>query len=205
MSLIKTHAYTLYAQSLFMSQDKRSDVLTLYEFYVELATIRQRIQNSIAGEVRLQWWKDSLLRAEPLTPLLKDILRLIETYNLPLKTFTNMCEARVFDMYDDNFKNWSEFEGYCGETICAILQLTALILNEGKRVETAELAGYAGLAYALTFQKPFEDTQKMRETYLKAAQTLYKTCPPHLKPAFRLYNVNGKLSNLRQILRVALN
>jgi 15-cis-phytoene synthase len=205
MDALKNYAYEFHALMLFMPQEKRAEITTLYEFYVELATIRARIKNGLAGEVRLQWWKDSLEKGERTSPLIAAIQVLIAKYNLPLSSFIAMCEARVFDMYEDKFKDWDEFEGYCGETICAIFQLTALILNEGKAVETGDLAAHAGIAYALSGVAPFEDAKARRSLHLSKAKALYHACPRALRPAFRLYNLQIKQRELHKFLRLAMN
>jgi phytoene synthase len=41
------------------------------------------------------------------------------------------------------------FEGYAGETVSALYQLDAMILNGGKPVETGDAAGHLGVAHAL--------------------------------------------------------
>ena len=66
-----------------------------------------------------------------------------------MAAFVNLIDARVFDLYDDPMPDLNELEGYCGETVSALIQLQALVLA-GEHSDTGELAGHAGVAYGLT-------------------------------------------------------
>ncbi len=63
---------------------------------------------------------------------------------------TICCEARVFDLYDDPMPSLADLEGYAGDTMAAVMQLGAIILADGSDPGSAETAGYAGVAAALT-------------------------------------------------------
>jgi phytoene synthase len=56
----------------------------------------------------------------------------------------------VFDLYDDPMPSLNDLEGYAGDTASALIQLAAIVLADGKDPGTAEAAGHAGVAYALT-------------------------------------------------------
>lgn len=140
--------------ALFAPADRRADLMALHAFNLEIASVRERVSDPLPGEVRLQWWRDVLtgegrgdVMAHPVAGALLDV---VGRHNLPIKPLINLIDARVFDLYDDPMPPTADLEGYCGETSAALMQLAALILAEGDDPRTADLAGHAGMAYAVT-------------------------------------------------------
>src|SRR5690606_40306165 len=57
--------------------------------------------------------------------------------------------ARRFDLYDDPMPDVLSFEGYAGETASVLYQLAAMVLNDGRELESGDAAGHLGVAHAL--------------------------------------------------------
>jgi 15-cis-phytoene synthase len=140
--------------SLFAPDRLRPDLMALYAFNLEVASVRERVSDPLPGEVRLQWWRDVLtgegrgdVAAHPVAAALLDV---VGRRNLAIKPLVDLIDARVFDLYDDLMPTVNDLEGYCGETSSALMQVAALILAEGDYPGTADLAGHAGIAYAAT-------------------------------------------------------
>ena len=138
--------------SLFLPEGPRADVHALLAFSAEIASVRDHVSAPLAGEIRLQWWRDALAdpaagRGHPLAETLADV---IARRRLPVAALASLIDARVFDLYDDAAPSLIDLEGYLGETASALFQLSALILADGVDPGTAELAGHAGVAYGLT-------------------------------------------------------
>lgn len=142
-----------YLAGLFAAEDARNGLWALYAFNAEIARVRDLIRDPLPGEVRLQWWRDFLQGTEhgdaAANPVADALRQTIRAYNLPVKALTDMIDARVFDLYDDPMPTLHDLEGYCGETVSALFQLGALVLNKGQDAGTAEVAGHAGVAYGL--------------------------------------------------------
>ena len=141
-----------YLSTLYAAPDKRSDLTTLYLFNVEIASIRERIHEALPGEVRIQWWRDTLAAgtgAESGHPLAAALSQVITRHNLPYDAFDRYLEARIFDLYDDPMPTRGDLEGYCGETASALIQLSALILEPEAAQDFAAAAGHAGCAQAI--------------------------------------------------------
>jgi phytoene synthase len=70
-----------------------------------------------------------------------------------------MCDARVFDLYDDPMPDRTSYEGYAGETASALLQMSAFLIDPDASAQTATASGHAGVAQAvaghLTDASPF--------------------------------------------------
>ena len=142
-----------YLATLVLPDKEREAVTALYAFNADIASVRDRVTQPPAGEIRLQWWTDALtgtghgnVRQNPLADAL---LSVIAEYGLPVPPLMRMIAARRFDLYQDPMPDMSTFEGYAGETVSAPYQLGAMILNGGRPVETGDAAGHLGVAHAL--------------------------------------------------------
>ncbi|MEO6015087.1 MAG: phytoene/squalene synthase family protein [Devosia sp.] len=142
-----------YFATLLLAPKERAALTALYAFSADIASVRDRAREPAAGEIRLQWWADALtgeghgaVRANPLADALLDT---ITDYALPVPPLTRMIDARRFDLYDDPMPDIATFEGYAGETVSALYQVGAMILNGGRPVETGDAAGHLGVAHAL--------------------------------------------------------
>jgi phytoene synthase len=143
-----------YWASLFAPEDKRGHLHALYAFNYEIARVRESVREPMLGEIRLQWWRDALqgeargdVRANPIAAALDET---IVKFRLPRQSFVDLIDARMFDLYDDPMPSLNDLEGYCGETASSLIQLSSIILNDGKDSGTADAAGHAGVAYAIT-------------------------------------------------------
>ena len=139
---------------LFVPEDARRHVLAILAFSAEIARTRDVVSDPFPGEVRLQWWRDLLdspnRGAAGAPPVAHALLDTIARFNLPVAAFTHLIDARVFDLYDDPMPTLNDLEGYCGETVSALIQLSAIVLSGGTDPGTSEAAGHAGVAYGLT-------------------------------------------------------
>ncbi len=141
---------------LFASDAARPHLFALYAFNAEVARIREHVSQPILGEMRLQWWIDALDGSEGETrgdirahPVADALVATIKSCALPRKAFTDLLEARRFDLFDDPAPDVDFLESYCGETCSSLFRLAGLIIG-GEGVETsADAAGHAGCAYAM--------------------------------------------------------
>lgn len=139
-----------YLADLFVPQPARKHILALHAFNAEIASVRDKIREPMAGEIRLQWWRDALAKREGAgNPLAEALLRTMEEFRLPVQALDRMVEVRVFDLYDDPMPDMPTLEGYAGDTASALFQLAAMVLNGGAVTGTADLAGHAGVAWTI--------------------------------------------------------
>ena len=142
-----------YLAALLAPRPARDGLMALYALDAELSGIRARITEPLAGEIRLQWWRDAiaaLYQAPPDRggghPVLQALAPAITAGKLPLDAFQSLFDARIFDLYDDAITSMGELEGYLGDTFGAIVQLSCLILGRGADVGSGTAAGHAGVA-----------------------------------------------------------
>jgi phytoene synthase len=140
--------------ALYAPERYRPHLHALWAFSAEIARIRDVVSDPLPGEVRARWWIDMLKGeragegdAHPIACALRDT---IHRFSLPVSAFERLIEARIFDLYDDPMPSMVDLEGYCGDTASALVRLGSLILADGHDPGGAEVAGWAGLAWALT-------------------------------------------------------
>ncbi len=152
--MVRSADHDRYVATLYAPQDRRGDLMALYAFNAEIASVRDRVTQPLAGEMRLQWWRDVIAsgdaRAGAGHPVAEALLQAIERHRLPRQAFQDCLDARIFDLYDDPMPTRGDLEGYCGETAAAIVQLAAIILDADAASGVAELSGHAGCALGIT-------------------------------------------------------
>lgn len=142
-----------YLACLLSPQPKQGALAALYAFNAEIARVRDVVQQPLAGEIRLQWWRDLLegtAKGEAsANPVARALIETIDTHGLPRQTFLDMIDARIFDLYDDPMPDRNALEGYAGETASALIQLASLVLDPQAAMGNTEIAGHAGVAQAI--------------------------------------------------------
>lgn len=135
-----------YLSVLYAPEGKRQALLSIYAFDAEIARVRDLVSEPMPGEIRLQWWRDILSAGEPGGghPIAAALLETITNHRLPRQSFLDYLEARTFDLYDDPMPSRTDLEGYCGETVSAVFQLAAMVLDPDAATQAAGLSGHAG-------------------------------------------------------------
>ncbi|MGY6709777.1 MAG: phytoene/squalene synthase family protein [Rhizobiaceae bacterium] len=141
-----------YISTLYAPEDRRGSLLALYAFALEVGSVRDRVREPLAGEIRLQWWRDVIEAGDEAgqgSPVAEALMQTVAAHDLPRQPLLDLLEARIFDLYDDPMPSRNDLEGYCGETASAIFQMATLVLDPQSAGASADLAGHAGCAYAI--------------------------------------------------------
>jgi len=138
-----------YLAALFAPADKRPLLHALYAFNVEIARVADTVREPMMGEIRLEWWRETLDGARAGRPRNHEVARaladLFEAVALPAAPFEAMIAARGFDSASDVFADRAAVETYCEATSGNLMRLAAGILG----TPDDALAREAGTAYAL--------------------------------------------------------
>jgi 15-cis-phytoene synthase len=187
---------------LFAPVEKQGALFSLLAFNAEIERIRSTVSEPQIGEIRLQWWHDSIsgiYRNEPQDhPIAAALAKTIADAALPQQPLHNLIDAHQFDLYADRMPGLSDVEGYFGDTSAALIQLSCLILSQDEAFQAATCAGYSGVAYGLTrvlaaaplhrnmFPKGLtvDDLVAHAEKRAAEAEQAYKQVPQSLQPAF---------------------
>jgi phytoene synthase len=140
--------------SLFAPDEPRAHLMALYAFNIEVARIRETVSEPGIGEIRLQWWADSIEQIyhanTPDHPVAQALAAAIAHGQLDQQSFLNLIEARRFDLYDDPMPDVATLEGYLGETASVLFQMAANILAGPAARGASDVSGFGGVAYGLT-------------------------------------------------------
>ena len=140
-----------YFSALFAPAPARRHLLTLYALNHEIARVAETVRQPMMGEIRLEWWRETLESARNGRPrdhaLARALAELFAASMLPNDLFDAILNARAFDATPDLFANWSDVEDYCDATSGNLMRLAARILGGGEAQDT--LAREAGIAYAI--------------------------------------------------------
>lgn len=189
--------------TLFAPADKRPHLHALYAFSHEVARVREVVSDPLPGEVRYQWWRDTLegelrgdIKAHPIAAALIDT---IVRFRLPRGAFTSLVEAREFDLYDDPMPSLQQLEGYCGETSSSLVRLATLILDDGRPAGDADACGHAGVAYAMAgLLRAFPWHASRGQVYVPAEiLTRHGVTPGDIAARRKPRNVAAALADLR--------
>ena len=150
--LVRQVDFDRYLSSLFAPRALRSRLNVLYAFNHELAKTAETVSQPIAGQIRLQWWRDRIAELyggvaidHPLTAALRDV---IAAHDLPRDLFDALIDAREHDLDEAPFATTSDFETYADATSANVMRLAARILGAGDTLDSD--ARELGIAYAIT-------------------------------------------------------
>ncbi len=147
--LVREHDRDRFLATLYAPADKQPQLLALYAFAVELARIPRLVSEAQIGEIRLQWWAESLETMELGNSVDHPVAAALAALKLPFAPLKAMVEARRFDLYADRMPSLSALEGYLGETEASVFHLAAMILSPQDARGVADLSGLAGVAFGI--------------------------------------------------------
>jgi 15-cis-phytoene synthase len=222
-TLAKAWSRDRYLAALFAPDDLRPHLFNLFAFAAEIERIPKLVSEPQLGEIRLQWWLDTLeaiTRREAIDhPVAQAFAGTIHAFNLPTEHLENFVEAHRADIYADQFPNLFSLESYIAETDAALMQFAAIILDRPAAKGSSSMIGLAGTAFGLArllsrtqledkFIPPGETVASLKA---KALQHLNEArehqIPQSLLPAvlpaslIELY-LNGSTSQLRSQWRM---
>ena len=139
--------------SLFVPVEKRPALIALYALDAEIVRIRHMVSEPHIGEIRLQWWRDTIAglyagNSSP-HPVAQELSNAVAVGQLPKQPLLDLIDAHQFDLYGDPMPNLAALEGYLGETSSAVIHMASLILAGSAAMASAEVAGLAGVAHGL--------------------------------------------------------
>lgn len=133
--LVKRYDRDRFMTALFAPIGMRERLMVLYAFNVEIARIRETVSEPMIGQMRLQWWRDTLTAicdgkgAPKGHPVAEELAILIEKYSLPLDFFLSIVDAREGDMTDEPPETMEKLVEYCGGTSTGLARLALILLG----------------------------------------------------------------------------
>ena len=144
-----------YLAALFAPAAQREHLFALYAFNLEVARIPDMVSEPMLGEIRLQWWRETIDGIYAGTPrahyVAQALARTIDTYELPRKNFESYLIARQFDLYEDSFKTRDDLQTYAMDTAGILFSLSSKVLvPDAEPGSFAQVSKHGSAAYVLT-------------------------------------------------------
>ena len=183
-----------FLSALFAPAERRDALFALYAFDIEVAGVRQRVREPMAGEVRLQWWREAIggerAGEAAANPVATALLDTVARCALPIEPLLKLIEARAFDLYDDAMPSLAAFDAYLDATSSALIALAGRILA-GNHPAIEDAARPAGRAYAIAGllraprpSLPFPDLRARARAEFAAFEAMLPRLPAAAAPAF---------------------
>lgn len=140
-----------YLTTLFLPTDKRADVLALYAFNLEIARTREIVSEPILGQIRLQWWRETIEGIYAKTPREHPVVEALSTAcqrnNLDRGVLEALINAREADLEDAPPPDLATLETYACDTSGRLSELVMSALQGGDTARA--VANKVGTAWAL--------------------------------------------------------
>lgn len=163
-----------YLASLFAPDKKRNHLFALYAFDVEIARIGTLVTEPQIGEIRMQWWADTLNSiASGNTvdhPVALQLATTVKELSLPIEHLTKLIDARRAELYADQFPDLFSLESYIAETDAVIMQCAAMILDRQAAAEAAAVIGSYASAFGLA---RLIANEALRSKFLPKVETIH--------------------------------
>lgn len=151
-NLVRESDRDRYLATLFAPSDKRDALFALYAFNTEIVRVRDVAREAMAGEIRLQWWReavegkrDSEARGHPVAAALRETLKRCA---IAPERLGALIDAHQFDLYDEPMATLADLDRYAEQTQSALFGLAADVLGGGGG-SIVDLARCSGIAYAV--------------------------------------------------------
>ena len=152
-ALVRRHDRDRFQTALFAPAGRREALFALYAFNYEIARVRETVSEPVLGQIRLQWWRESIAAAFEDGPVrghivVEPLTAAIRTHGLTRAHFDRLIDAREGDLDEAPLVSLADLESYAEATSARLVYLALESL--GVRDPAAERAAFhIGIAYAL--------------------------------------------------------
>ena len=139
--------------SLFAPADRRDDLLALYAFNAALARVRETVTEPLLGEIRLQWWRDSIAAIydgkSQHDPTLNALSGAVGRRGLSRPRLEKLIDGRSRDLDDRSFETLDALIDYTEATSSSLIAVALEVLGAGETEAVREAGRHVGIAWAL--------------------------------------------------------
>lgn len=213
MEIVRAGDKDMFLATLFAPEVAQPHLFAVMALAVEVARIPQLVSDVQIGEIRLQWWADTLesigngeTQSHPVAVALTET---VKVHSLPLAPLQALVEARRFDLYADVMPDQTAVEAYFGEIQAVLFQLGCMILAPEVAPAAATASGLSGVGFGLARsltqpdkvtkltspQQSREDLMVLAEKRLAEANDAVAGLPRQLFPAFLPLSIAGLYLN----------
>ncbi len=136
----------------FLPDEQRRAITTLYAFCREVDDVVDECSDAGVARLKLQWWRDEVLRifdGTPAHPVALALREQIQQHNLPKEYFLEIIDGMEMDLDQHRYETWSDLALYCYRVASVVGLLSAEIFGYSNR-QTLKYASELGTAFQLT-------------------------------------------------------
>jgi len=158
---VRAHDHDRFLIALMAPAPARDALLALAAFNLEIAKTREVVSESMLGEIRLQWWRETVEMIYEGRPRRHDVgdalAEAVARHGLTRAHLDAMIDGREWDLTDQAPPTLEELEAYLDRTVLPLvrLQLEAVGVTDGAAHEAAvplaRAYGLTGLLRAVPF------------------------------------------------------
>jgi phytoene synthase len=152
-TLVRMFAPDRYFSTLLAPTEKRRDLFAIYAFDAEISAIAENVSDPAIGEIRFQWWYDTLATVfagdSQQHPVARELVLAIKRHDLPSHLFSHLIDAHRFDLYYKPMADMDALAQYLKKTSIATIDLACRILIGENALSIKTLIDKAGTAYGV--------------------------------------------------------
>ena len=167
---VRRHDADRYIATLYAPQGLRADLWAVYALAAELAQVPELVSQSSLGEIRLEWWRQTLDRMAQgrnqaaRHPVVEALRPLVGAHPIVTAWLRAMIDGRGADLYADPLGDVEALEAYFGATLSLPIRVAIhLTAPDAEQRFAADAAGHGGVAAGLVrMASHFDDVVKRR-------------------------------------------
>jgi len=143
---------SFYYSFLFLDPEQRRAITAVYAFCRQVDDIVDDCRDVDIARVKLQWWRDSMLKTyqgEPQHPIQRALMQPIENMKLPLELFLEIIQGMEMDLQQTRYQTFDELQQYCFR-VASTVGLLAVRIFGYKNDSVLKYAEKLGIAFQLT-------------------------------------------------------
>lgn len=145
---VEAHDHDRWLAALFAPDTRRAGLMALYAFNLEIARVRETVREPMLGEIRLQWWRETLEACAEGRPREQPVARSLARHVTDAAAWPRLqalVDARGADL---EAGPPADLAAYAAGTAGNLAEAAAILLGHADSA-TLAAARRAGTAYAL--------------------------------------------------------
>jgi phytoene synthase len=142
-----------FVTALLAPVERREALFGLYAFNQEIARVRELVTEPMLGQIRLQWWRDTLdqlFRGVAVAhPVAEALAEAVNRHDLSRSPFDRLIDSRMADLEDAPPETLAALEDYAEGTSSTINALVMEVLDVHDE-PSFRASRHLGIAWALT-------------------------------------------------------
>lgn len=151
--LLRRYDRDRFLACLFAPPAQRPALFAVHAFNHEIAKVAEVVTEPMAGQIRIQWWREAMDGIYAGTPrkhqIAEALADAVQGYDLSRGHFDRLLDMRERDLDEDAPADLADLEAYAEATTATVTRLALEVL--GARDPASQTAGHhVGIAWALT-------------------------------------------------------